>query len=51
LVKASDTTEVLALQKEYLKAQSERLATQLKELSELSARAALETAEAGKSKS
>ena len=50
-VKAKDAEEVLSLQQAYLKAQSDRLSEQMRELRELSTRAARETVEAGKPKS
>ena len=49
-VKAKDAGEVLSLQQAYLKAQSERLNEQMRELRELSTRAARATVEAGKPK-
>jgi phasin len=51
LTKAKDSSEMMSIQQDYFKRQSERLSAQMRELNELSGKAAREAGEAGKPKS
>src|SRR3954453_15487278 len=51
LTKAKDSSEMMSIQQDYFKHQSERLSAQMRELNELSGKAARKAGEAGKPKS